>query len=137
MAGHLDGELVLKLAQVFLPPAVADQLFALDAQVRPLCGDGRFRFAAIEQPDGLRAVFEVSGPDLQAAQLGDAKSGAAQWVLVDVDDLVVAKEVQGEVVQCIMSPLNISGAATSDQRVTWVYCSLGVSVVGVPPCQFE
>ena len=29
-----------------------------------------------------------------------------------------------------MSPLKMSGAATSDQSETWVYCSLGVSGVG-------
>ena len=29
-----------------------------------------------------------------------------------------------------MSPLKMSGAATSDQSETWVYCSFGVSGVG-------
>ncbi len=31
----------------------------------------------------------------------------------------------------VMSPLKMSGAATSDQSDTWVYCSFGVRGVGL------
>ena len=80
-----DGEFEFagEFAEVFLPPKIADEMFAGQFQIGPFGGDGGVGFAEIEKADGFGAVFEVFGIDAQVAVFGDAERLFAERVLVD------------------------------------------------------
>ena len=86
------------------------------------------------EPSSMSLAQTSSGPCFHTR-----RPGFAERVLVHVDHLVVrerSESVKGS--RRVTSPLKMSGAATSDQSDTWVYCSLGVSGEGaVAPFQFE
>src|SRR5688572_20855592 len=58
--------LVLELAQVLLPPQVADDLLAAHLRVFELSDDRHRLVAEVEQSDRTRAVFEFLRPHLTA-----------------------------------------------------------------------
>ena len=88
-----------KDAEVLLAPEVADLLRPGNADVGPDGRDLGQARAAVEEPDGLGAVFELADPDLDVAVLRGAAAGFAERVLVDVDDVVVGEQAQREVVE--------------------------------------
>ena len=80
------GELVVERAEVFLPPEIADDLLAADAEVGPLHGDRRLDAAAVEQADGLRAVLHVLRPDFAVSVANQQRGLLAERILVDFQE---------------------------------------------------
>ena len=126
VAGDGGLEAVGERPEVLLPPQVADDPGAGQAQVGPPGGHRRVAVAAVEQADGLRAVFHVLGPDFEVAVLGHAAAGFAERVLIHVDHLVVGQSrPRVKSSRRVMSPLKMSGAASRHQSETCAYCSFG------------
>ena len=94
-------EFVLVFAQVFLTPEVADATAAFDFKVAPCDYDSSLDRRDVEQADGLRAVFHVLGHDEILIGPPDDRGLPAQRILIDLNNLGVAKDIQREIVELI------------------------------------
>ena len=96
VTGHSGGECVFERSEIFSQPQVADRLRAAQAEIGPAHRDVLRSQPPIEQSDGMRAVGERARPDLQPSLLAHTRSGFAERILVDVEDLIVGQERERE-----------------------------------------
>src|ERR1700743_2146200 len=98
MTADVGGEFVFEDAEIFLPPAIADGVFAGDAEVAPTDDDllSSSGIAGIEETDGFAAVRQILCHDACIALEGDDGGLFAEWILVDGEDLVIGEQAKGK-----------------------------------------
>ena len=92
-------ELVSVRAYVFLAPEVADPVRAFYAEVFPeYCYVG-LGFSGVEQADCFRAVFHILGHNEILLGFFNNRGLLAQRILVDLDDLGIAEDIECELIE--------------------------------------
>src|SRR3954464_14965933 len=85
---------VLVAAAFRASPKVAHLMFAAEAEVGPLCGDGNTFRSPVEQADSNVAAGQRLGPNLGGSLLRDAITLFSKFVLVDRDHFGIDQRVQ-------------------------------------------
>src|SRR5271157_1098115 len=126
MPRHAGCEAIGLSLQILLPPEVPNVQRPGHLELVPADRDGLLVFADVEQADGLGAVFEGLGPDLDVVALGDATRLVAEGVLFTSRTSSLVRRLSVNSSSLVRSQPIKSGEERSDQRLICVYCSLVV-----------
>jgi len=101
MTGNvLRRERSLELAEILLPPQVANALFAGYARLFPSHRYGRGRFAGVEKADRHRAVRHFLNEHLTSGDI-DVVSLNPERVLIEIEHFIVRQQTQREGVEFV------------------------------------
>ena len=136
MPGNFVLKVILKLAEILLPPKIPDPMRSMDPQILPLNRDPFRKLGAVEQADGLGAIFHRLRPDFLVASPGDSPGLISQRILINLQHFIICQETVGKRIQFRDVTSYQQGRAEqtpeAHMRVLLIRCESGRMEVAAP-----